>query len=151
MGDDPAYKKKAEAEARWEAEGARIRREIEEMDAEGEALSSRLGDDAAGVMNGEPPYDDDEPDEDWRSAYPEVDSEGVPEVSRQEQQTTQRKLGLRTRAESRDLPPPVYLIQDLIEVGADAVIYGDSRKSQILLCAGNGRLPGDRNPGFWKV
>jgi hypothetical protein len=123
VGDDAAYKKKAEAEARWEAEEARIRREIEEMDAEGEALSSRLGGDAEGAMNGEPPYDDDEPEEDWRSAYPEVATEGVPDAPRQQQQPKQRKTRFRSRAESRDLPPPVYLIQDLIEVGADAVIY----------------------------
>jgi hypothetical protein len=50
VGDDPAYKKKADAEARWEAEEARIRREIEEMDAEGAAKESAMS---------EPAFDDD--------------------------------------------------------------------------------------------
>jgi hypothetical protein len=150
VGDDPAYKKKAEAEARWEAEEARIRREIEEMDAEAEALSSRLGGDAEGAMNGEPPYDDDEPEEDWRSAYPEVATEGVPHAPRQQQQPKQRKTRFRSRAESRDLPPPVYLIQDLIEVGADAVIYGDSEslKSFFALAMGGSLATGI--PAFGK-
>jgi hypothetical protein len=145
VGDDPAYKKKAEAEARWEAEEARIRREIEEMDAEGEALSSRLGGDAEGAMNSTPPYDDfdDEPEEDWRCAYPEVAVEGVPDAP-QQQQPKQRKTRFRSRAESRDLPPPVYLIQDLIEVGADAVIYGDSEslKSFFALAMGGSLATG---------
>jgi hypothetical protein len=150
VGDGAAYKKKAEAEARWEAEEARIRREIEEMDAEGEALSSRLGGDAGGAMNGEPPYDDDdEPEEDWRSAYPEVATEGVPDAPRQ-QQPKQRKTRFRSRAESRDLPPPVYLVQDLIEDGADAVIYGDSEslKSFFALAIGGSLATGI--PAFGK-
>jgi hypothetical protein len=53
VGNDPAYKKKAEAEARWQAEEARIRREIEEMDAEGAALESAMSELAI----------DDEPDD----------------------------------------------------------------------------------------
>ena len=136
VGDDPAYKKKAEAEARWEAEEARIRREIEEMDAEG-------------AMDDEPPYDDDEPEDDWRSAYPEIATKGVPDAPRQ-QQTTQRKTRFRSRAESRDLPPPIYLIQDLIEVGADAVIYGDleSLKSFFALAMGGSLATGI--PAFGK-
>jgi AAA domain len=148
VGDDPAYKKKAEAEARWEAEEARIRREIGEMDAEGEALSSRLGGDAEGAMNSTPPYDDfdDEPEEDWHSANPKEGVAGAP----QQQQTTQRKTRFRSRAESRDLPPPVYLIQDLIEVGADAVIYGDSEslKSFFALAMGGSLATGI--PAFGK-
>jgi hypothetical protein len=120
------------------------------MDAEGEALSSRLGGDAGGAMNGEPPYDDDdEPEEDWRSAYPEVATEGVPDAPRQ-QQPKQRKTRFRSRAESRDLPPPVYLVQDLIEDGADAVIYGDSEslKSFFALAIGGSLATGI--PAFGK-
>ena len=136
VGDDPAYKKKAETEALWQAEEARIRREIEEMDAEG-------------ATDDEPPYDDDEPEDDWRSAYPEIATKGVPDAPRR-QQTTQRKTRFRSRAESRDLPPPVYLIQDLIEVGADAVIYGDleSLKSFFALAMGGSLATGI--PAFGK-
>jgi hypothetical protein len=47
-----------------------------------------------------------------------------------------RKTRFLTRAEARDLPPPVYLVDELIEVGADSVIYGDSQSLKTFVALG---------------
>jgi len=120
VGDDPAWKKKAEAQAYWDAEDARIRREMAEIDGPGRADEIDLDEE-------EPQYDIDDNSSTERSVE-----------ERPKEEKPKRQTRFRTRAESRDLPPPVYLIQDLIEVGADAVIYGDSEslKSFFALAMG---------------
>src|SRR5436305_12561608 len=55
----------------------------------------------------------------------EID-DGVQSTESEKSQQPRRTRFL-TRAQARDLPPPVHLIGDLIEVGADAAIYGDSQ------------------------
>jgi hypothetical protein len=71
-------------------------------------------------------------------------------AERHKDEKRKRQTRFRSRAESRDLPPPVYLIQDLIEAGADAVIYGDSEslKSFFSLAMGGSLATGI--PAFGK-
>jgi hypothetical protein len=132
VGDDAAWKKKAEAQAYWDAEDARIRREIAEMDAQGQV---------------------DEIDLDQEMPQGDFDDDFFTDLGKAERhkdEKRKRQTRFRSRAESRDLPPPVYLIQDLIEAGADAVIYGDSEslKSFFSLAMGGSLATGI--PAFGK-
>jgi hypothetical protein len=108
VGDDPAYKKKAEAQARQDTEDERIRRDIEEMDAEGEMNKPRFD-------------DDDEPDD--------YDREDTATKTAPPSKTRR----FRRRSESRDLPPPDYLVEGFIAEDSDVCIYADSQELKTFL------------------
>jgi hypothetical protein len=102
---DPVFEKKAEAEA---AEWERIRAEIEEMDGPAD----------------EPSPDDDD-DEDDRS-----------QREHQYQKETQKQHSrFRSRTQSRDLPPPVWLVDGLLQADSDNVIYAESQSLKTFIAS----------------
>jgi hypothetical protein len=69
---------------------------------------------------------------------PEGDPNDDPPRDEPEKQTDRKQTRFRTRAQSRELPPPSYLVEGLIQEGSDCVLYADkqSLKSFIALDIG---------------
>ena len=69
---------------------------------------------------------------------PEGDPNDDPLRDEPEKQTDRKQTRFRTRAQSRELPPPSYLVEGLIQEGTDCVLYADkqSLKSFIALDIG---------------
>jgi RecA-family ATPase len=76
----------------------------------------------------------------WRKPNGETEDDPNDDPLRDEpeKQTDRKQTRFRTRAQSRELPPPSYLVEGLIQEGTDCVLYADkqSLKSFIALDIG---------------
>jgi AAA domain len=83
----------------------------------------------------------------------EDDPKDDPSRDEPEKQTDRKPTRFRTRAQSRELPPPSYLVDGLIQEGSDCVLYADkqSLKSFIALDLGMSIATGTMALGTFKV